>query len=178
MAACTAQAPITTSVTAEEVAALQRHKIAAVRIISNQQREAGYAANKLSGPLLGTICSVGRLPSNLLIWHGLPIYRLLSHGAVPAEKSMEVNKLQKQVEALEQRLFFAGPFKSSAVAAEDTAARRATSKSSKVLSEPQKHQQDLICDNILGCSMRTLLSHTAERGQLLRGTLISLMPRC
>ena len=48
----------------------------------------------------------------------------------------------------------------------------------KVLSEPQKHQPDLICDNILGCSMRTLLSHTAERGQLLRGTLISLMPRC
>jgi len=37
--------------------------------------------------------------------------------------------LQKQVEALEQRLFFSGPFKSSAVAAEDTAARKATSKS-------------------------------------------------
>ncbi len=40
---------------------------------------------------------------------------------------MEVNKLQKQVDALEQRLFFSGPFK--AVAAEDTAVRKAASKS-------------------------------------------------
>lgn len=46
---------------------------------------------------------------------------------IAAEKTMEVNKLQKQVDALEQRLFFSGPFK--AVAAEDTAVRKATSKS-------------------------------------------------
>ncbi len=88
MAACSDQAPTTTSLTAQEIDALQRHKMAAVRIISNQKIEAGNAARKLSGPLLSTVCTMGRASSGLLLLHVLPDIAHCSHGAIPAEKSM------------------------------------------------------------------------------------------
>jgi len=97
MAACSDQAPTTTSLTAQEVDALQRHQYAAVKIITNQKIQAGNAANKLSGLLRSNVCTIGRATSSLLPLHVLSDVAHCSRVDIPAEKSVEVDKLQKKI---------------------------------------------------------------------------------
>ena len=108
---------------ADTIATLQRQRAGAILVVSDQKIAAEIAAKRLSGIGSCTV-AVSNSDNNSKTKHQ---FAKSTRGTVYAEKSKEIEKLQKQVESLEQRLFSAGPFKP--ISADCTNAVLANSKS-------------------------------------------------